>query len=200
MQISLNMSEVDEKGSTHRRHFDKSINASIRVLSCLAAQSNLDLPAYSYLPQYPVVTQAYECGLCEGCSCKENLAGPWRNCSNKHIIVPAPNTPTGIGVPHSIINPPTIICIEIKYLLYGNPIQKVQRIQNSLHPFASALEPVKRPNMIHNMDEYLVGPQKRPQSNCLPPLSIMESHYAFSYRSCARSNDFRMGVHPSDWL
>ncbi|EEH21171.2 hypothetical protein PABG_03402 [Paracoccidioides brasiliensis Pb03] len=47
IKIVLRLSRPDEKDPSKRRHFEISIDSPLHIMSCLAAQSNLYLPAYS---------------------------------------------------------------------------------------------------------------------------------------------------------
>ncbi|OJD10571.1 hypothetical protein AJ78_08458 [Emergomyces pasteurianus Ep9510] len=62
IKIILRLSKVDEKDPSKRRHFEISIDSPFHIMSCLAAQSNLYLPAYSSLSQPQVPDQNLYCG------------------------------------------------------------------------------------------------------------------------------------------
>lgn len=66
------MSKLDEKEPTKRRHFDISIESPLRILSCLVAQSNIDLPAYLSPIQGPEASRAHECGCAGAATVRRN--------------------------------------------------------------------------------------------------------------------------------
>jgi arrestin-related trafficking adapter 3/6 len=65
-QIVMRMSKADEKDPSKRRHFEISIDSPFHLLSCMATQANLILPAYSTSSSGPVIlAEEFECG-CPG--------------------------------------------------------------------------------------------------------------------------------------
>lgn len=58
----LRLSRPDHKDPSQRRHFEISIDSPFHILSCLATQSNIYLPAYSSPSLLPDQTTEYECG------------------------------------------------------------------------------------------------------------------------------------------
>ncbi|OXV11978.1 hypothetical protein Egran_00262 [Elaphomyces granulatus] len=66
IKIVMRMSKVDEKDPSKRRHFEISIDSPFHLLSCMATQANLILPAYTISSSGPVVlAEELECG-CPG--------------------------------------------------------------------------------------------------------------------------------------
>ncbi|KAJ5902058.1 hypothetical protein N7495_002586 [Penicillium taxi] len=66
IKIVLRLSKVDEKDRTKRRHFEISIDSPFHILSCMATQANIYLPAYTRPAMEPEPpTQEFECG-CPG--------------------------------------------------------------------------------------------------------------------------------------
>jgi arrestin-related trafficking adapter 3/6 len=62
----MRMSKVDENNPSKRRHFEISIDSPIHILSCMATQANLYLPAYTSPSSEPVtLADELECG-CPG--------------------------------------------------------------------------------------------------------------------------------------
>ncbi|KAI9672450.1 MAG: hypothetical protein M1829_004529 [Trizodia sp. TS-e1964] len=61
IKIVMRLSKADPDDSRKRRHFEISIDSPFHLLSCLAAQANVALPAYSG-PENPCETRSVECG------------------------------------------------------------------------------------------------------------------------------------------
>ncbi|KAK2755112.1 hypothetical protein FQN54_006641 [Arachnomyces sp. PD_36] len=64
-KILLRLSRPDEHNPAKKRHFEISIDSPIHLLSCMATQSNIYLPAYTSPDADPVPAQEYACG-CPG--------------------------------------------------------------------------------------------------------------------------------------
>jgi len=57
----LRLSKTDDTDPTKRRHFEISIDSPFHIMSCLATQSNIYLPAYSLPSSMQTQTEEYEC-------------------------------------------------------------------------------------------------------------------------------------------
>jgi hypothetical protein len=66
------MSTVYEKEPANWHHFAITVHCPIRILSCLAAQSYIDLPAYSSCTNYPIVSLVHECGCTRAAAVRRN--------------------------------------------------------------------------------------------------------------------------------
>lgn len=72
IKIVLRLSKPDEKDSSKRRHFEISIDSPFHVMSCLARQANIYLPAYS--APSSLQTDPLECGCPDFTEAKKSSA------------------------------------------------------------------------------------------------------------------------------
>jgi hypothetical protein len=88
IKIVMRMSKTDEKDPSKRRHFEISIDSPFHLLSCMATQANLVLPAYSSSSSGPVIlAEELECG-CPGApvskaTSKRNRSSSQRSSSDR---------------------------------------------------------------------------------------------------------------------
>ncbi|OAX77313.1 hypothetical protein ACJ72_08391, partial [Emergomyces africanus] len=86
--IILRLSKPDERDPSKRRHFEISIDSPFHIMSCLAAQSNLYLPAYSSPSQPQELNQNLACG------CKNAADRNTRTPPSSSTFPPTPQPPT----------------------------------------------------------------------------------------------------------
>lgn len=72
-QIVLRLSKPDETDPSKRRHFEISIDSPFHIMSCLARQANIYLPAYSAPSSIP--TEVIECGCPDSAQAKQLRSG-----------------------------------------------------------------------------------------------------------------------------